>query len=224
MKTLPRSLTQLTRLLTAGVAISALALASQAQQKIATINYTNALENYWRTKQANLQLRDSLEDYQKTGRSMQDEYRKANEDYRKLQETANDTAVSAEERDKRKKAADAKLLELKEIEQSLSQLERTATSNLDSQRRRLFLNIDRRLREVISAKAKAGNYTLVLNTAALSANAGPVFLHVAGLDDLTEAVIAELNADAAKGALTDEGKTDEGKPGEKKEEKKEDKK
>jgi Skp family chaperone for outer membrane proteins len=212
------------------VAISVLALASQAQQKIAIINYTNALEGYWRTKQANLQLRDSLEAYQQTGRTMQDEYRKGNEDYRRLKDTASDTAVSPEERDKRNKAADAKLVELKEIEQNLSQLERTAASNLDSQRRRLFLNIDRRIREVISAKAKAGNYTLVLNTAALSANAGPVFLHVAGLDDLTDAVIAELNTDAPKGALTEPGKTDEGKdktevkPEEKKEDKKEDKK
>jgi Skp family chaperone for outer membrane proteins len=212
------------------VAISVFTLASQAQQKIAVINYTNVLEGFWKTKQANIQLRDSLEDYQKTGRSMQDEYRKANEDYRKLIDTANDPAVSPEEKDKRKKAAETKLLELKEIEQSLSQLEKTADTNLTGMRRRLFLNIDRRIREVVSAKARAANYALVLNTSTLSANAGPVFLHVAGLDDLTDAVIAELNADAPKGALTETGKTDEGKdktegkPAEKKDDKKEDKK
>jgi len=222
MNGLSRLSNHVTRLLAVAAAIGALALAAQAQQKIAVINYTNVLENYWKTKQANVQLRDSLEDYQKTGRSMQDEYRKANEDYRRLVDAATESAVSAEEKDKRKKAAETKLLELKEIEQSLNQLEKTAATSLDGMRRRLFLNIDRRIREVISAKAKAGNYTMLINTAALSANAGPVFLHVAGLDDLTDAVVAELNTDAPKGALTDTGKAEEGKdqPDDKKEDKK----
>jgi outer membrane protein len=202
----------------AALGLSLCLAGAQAQLKLAVINYTNVFDGFWKTKQANVQLRDSFEDYQKTGRGMQEEYRKANEEYRKLIESANDPAVSADERDKRKKTAESKLIELREIEQSMAQLEKTADNNLSGQRRRLYFNIDREIREEVSKRAKAGGYNVVLNSSSLSANAGPVFLYAVGLPDLTDEVLNELNRNAPAGAL-DASKAEE-KPGEKKEDKK----
>src|SRR5689334_5290644 len=81
--------------------------AAQAQAKIATVDLRKIFEGYYKTKQADAQLRDRGTEAEKQYSSMLEDYKKANEDYKKLVESANDQAVSAEERDKRKKSAEA---------------------------------------------------------------------------------------------------------------------
>src|SRR3954468_16453109 len=91
-----------------------LASDAQAQPKIATVDLRKIFEGYYKTKQADAQLRDRGTDAEKQYKGMLDDYQKANEDYKKLVESANDQAVSSEERDKRKKSAETKVLELNE--------------------------------------------------------------------------------------------------------------
>ena len=77
----------------------------QAQPKIGLIDLKRAFEDYWKTKQADTNLKDRAADFEKSRKSMVEDYQKANEDYRQLIEKANDQAVSSEERDNRKKLA-----------------------------------------------------------------------------------------------------------------------
>ena len=51
------------------------------------------------------------------------------------------------------------------------------------------------IKEIISTKAKEGGYDIVLNTAKSAADTTAV-LYTAGKNDLTDSIIAELNADA----------------------------
>src|SRR5262249_37445130 len=73
-----------------------------AQPKIATVDLRKVFEGYYKTKQADSQLRERGADAEKQYKSMLDDYTKANDEYKKLVESANDQAVSSEERDKRK--------------------------------------------------------------------------------------------------------------------------
>src|SRR5215218_8829763 len=84
-----------------------------ADTKIGTIDLRKAFDNYWRTKQADVNLKDQASDMEKTRKEMFDSYEKSRENYRKIVDGANDPAVSAEEREKRKKNAESELLNLR---------------------------------------------------------------------------------------------------------------
>jgi outer membrane protein len=183
--------------------ISALPVAAQAQLKIATVDLRKIFEGYYKTKQADSQLRERGADAEKEFKGMLDQYQKANDDYKKLVESANDQAVSSEERDKRKKAAENKVLELNEIEKSIRQFKTEKQTTFDEQKKRMRDEIVRQIREVINNKAKAGNYTLVLDTSAESLNYSPFILFNSGQNDLTEEVLAQMNLGAPPGALDD---------------------
>ena len=154
-----------------------------------------------------------------------EDWNKAKAEYQKLLESANDQAISVEEREKRKKSAETKLLDIKELEQTIAQYERQARTTLDEKRKRMRDNILVEIRNVINAKAKAGNYAFVIDTAADSANNTPIVLYSTGDNDLTEAILTQLNANPPAETPKSDEKKDEKKAEPKKEEpKKEEKK
>ena len=83
-----------------------------AQTRVATVNLQKVFDKYWKTEQAVAALKDRVAEMEKSHKEMLDEWKKAKEDYQKLLEDANNQAVSAEQRDKRKKAAEDKIKEL----------------------------------------------------------------------------------------------------------------
>src|SRR5437879_12146467 len=100
------------------LAASLLTATAQAETKIAVIDLKRVFDNYWKKKQAQALVDDQKVDFDKKFKGMLDDYQKANEEYKKLIDSSTDQAVSTEERDKRKSAAEKKLLEIKEIEQT----------------------------------------------------------------------------------------------------------
>jgi hypothetical protein len=53
-----------------------------------------------------------------------------------------------------------------------------------------------KIREVIDVHARKGGYTMVLDTAAMTVNQTPMILYHNGENDLSDAVLTELNATA----------------------------
>jgi Skp family chaperone for outer membrane proteins len=146
-------------------------------------------------------LRDRAAEAEKQYKGWLDDYQKANEEYRKLVESANDQAVSSEEREKRKKSAESKLLELNELEKTLAQFKRETHARFEEQRRRMRDQIVREIRDLINSRARTAGFTLVLDTSAESINAAPFILYSAGNQDLTEELLKQLNANAPPGVL-----------------------
>ena len=143
---------------------------SQAEtNKIGIIDMQRVWDKYYKTKQAQAQVDDQTADFEKRKKGMLDDYQKANREYAKLMESAKDQAVSSDERDKRKSAAEKKLLEIKEIEQDANLFQRTTDEQLKMQARRMTEVILRDIRDLVEAKAKAGGYTIVIDVAAKSA-------------------------------------------------------
>ena len=180
------------------VAAAVLTAAARADTKVAVIDLKRVFEKYWKTKQANADLDDQKADITKKKKGMLEDYQKANDDYKKLVESANDQAVSTDERERRKGAAEKKLMEIKEIEQTANLFQRNAEENLSLQVRRRTENILRDIRELIDAKAKAGGYSMVIDTSAQSRSIvpTPVLLYTNGENDLTEEILSQLNAAA----------------------------
>ena len=172
-----------------------------AQNKIATIDLKRVFDGYWKTQQADGSLREKAAEFEKKNKLMVEDYQKATEEYKKVLDSASEAAVSAEEKDKRKKAAEAKLLEINEIEQSIKQFERSARAQISEQQRLMREKILNEIRELINTKAKAAEYNLVIDTAAESINTTPVILYKSGQADLTDVILTQLNATAPAGTL-----------------------
>jgi Skp family chaperone for outer membrane proteins len=133
---------------------------------------------------------------------MLDDYKKLKDDYQSLLASANDQAVSTEERDRRKKAAEDKFKQMKDQEDLITTYERQARTTIGEQVQRMRSNILGEIRNVINSKARAAGFTLVFDTAAESVNNTPIVLYTTNDNDITDAVLKELNAAAPPEALS----------------------
>ena len=135
-------------------------------------------------------------DFEKARKGIIEDYQKSNEEYKKLIESANDVAVSSEEKEKRKTAAEKKLIEIRDIEDSLKKFDASSRNTIGDQQMRMREKLLTEIKESIANSAKAGNYTLVVDTASESFNRAPIFLFWDGKSDITELVLSELNRSA----------------------------
>jgi len=186
-----------------------------AQNRVATVDLRKLFEGYWKTKQADAALKDRAADLDKELAGLREDYKKLVENYQKMLTDANDQAVSTEEREKRKKAAEAKLKDIKDNEDVIKKFMTEADLRLKEQRTRMRDSVLVEIRRAIDYKAKNGGYGLVVDTAAETPNATPIVVYTSGENDLTQVVLDQLNAGAP---------VETTKPAEKKEEKKDEKK
>jgi outer membrane protein len=186
------------------------AASAQAEVKVAVIDLKKVFDGYWRTKQADTQLKERAADFDKARSGLIEDYKKANAEFTKLIESANDQAVSADEREKRKKEVEKKQNELKEQEQSIRTFDGNSRQSLGEQQLRMRDSVLKDIRGAIEEKSKAAGVQLVIDTAATSVNQTPVVIYTTLLgteNDLSDAVLKTLNANApAEGAKADDKK------------------
>ncbi len=197
------------------VLITFFSSSSWAQGHIATIDLRKVFDNYWKTKQADASLKDRAADMEKEHKNMFEDWKRAKEEYTGLLAGANDQAVSTDEREKRKKAAEEKLKFIKDTEETILQYEKQARITLDDQKRRMRDNILGEIRALLTAKAKTAGYTLVVDTAAETPNSTPIILFSSNENDMTDTILAQLNATAPADTPKSEDKKDEKKSGKK---------
>ncbi len=189
-----------------------------AQGKVVTIDYERVFTNYYKTKQANAAIKDHANDLEKEFNTLRTNLDQAQIEYRKLLDAANDQVVSPEEREKRKVAADAKKKEMQDINDTAVDFKRRAEITMREQRHRMRDKILEEIHTALIAKAKAAGYALVIDTSAKGANGtlelismvlgqanpadiedelartSPVVLYTSGENDITDALIKQLNA------------------------------
>ena len=173
-----------------------LSVPALAQTKIGTVDLRKLFEGYWKTKQAQAALTDRQVQLGKDIKSMNDDLKKGGEEYQKLLEQASDQAISADQRDKRKLASADKLKDLQDRKAALDQFQRQAQVTLQEQQMRMRENILGEIKVAVTAKARAGGYSLVIDAAAETANATTAVVYSSGENDLTDDVLKQLNAGA----------------------------
>lgn len=169
---------------------------SGAELKVGVVELKKVFEGYYKTKLAQAALDEEVTALKKDGKALEEDYGKAVDDYKKTIDEANNQAISADERDKRKKEAESKMLRINDLKQTLQQFERTAGTNLAEKRRLTMGKILGEIKEAINAKSKAGGFTLVLDTSTPDPMNLPTVLYSSGENDLTDTVLAALNANA----------------------------
>ncbi len=174
--------------------------------KIGTVDMRKLFDGYWKTKQAEAALNDRKAELDKEDHGFIDDLKKSKDEYQKLLDGANDQAISADERDKRKQAAADKYGQITDSETTITQFERQAQATLAEQSQRMRANILNEIKTAVAAKTKAAGYAMVFDIASETVNQTPIILYSSGENDLTAAVLAQLNAgapiDLAKPAVT----------------------
>ena len=193
----------------AAIALNFLSTSAVAQsQRFAVVDMKRAFDSYYKTKQAEAQIKDRATESDRQYKIMIEDYKKANQEYKTLIDSSNDQAVSLEEREKRKKSAETKLLDLQEIEKSVKQYESQARTTIGAMEKRMRDKIVEEIRAVVDRLSNAGGYSFVFDSAAVTAYQTPILLFNDGKTDLTDAVIKEINATAPAGALSAAEPTD----------------
>lgn len=177
-------------------AIMAVSFTASAQSKIASVDMKKVFNNYYKTKTAQSVMDKEKSDLIKELKGMAEELDKARVDYKKMLDQANDQAISADERDKRKSAATDKARDVSSRQVAFEQYQRQAEARLADKSQRMTSNLVADIQKAVSEKAKAGNYTLVVDTAAASASGTPTVLFADPAIDITQAVLTQINAGA----------------------------
>ncbi|HEV2330129.1 MAG TPA: OmpH family outer membrane protein [Verrucomicrobiae bacterium] len=166
------------------------------QSKIATVDLKKLFEDYYKTKLATAAVQQRADQLDKDYTSMATDLKKRNDDYQTMLESANDQAVSQDERDRRRLAAADQLKQLQDSKAAIDQFERQAQIQISDQRTRMRDNILQEIKKAVAEKAKAAGDTIVFDTAAETVNGTPTVLFAAGDNDLTDEVLKELNSTA----------------------------
>jgi outer membrane protein len=189
--------------------LAALLSAAQAQQKIAVVDMGTLFNKYYKTKQAGTQLEERRQDILKVQKGMLDDFQKAQEDFNKLDEGAKDPSISNDEKEKRRKQADTKLGEVRELETNIRKYNQQAEESFMQQKSRMKQKMIQEIRDAIEAKAKADGLSLVLDSVGVSMNEAPVVLFSNGQYDITDDILKKLNENApAVTAKEDDKKPD----------------
>jgi Skp family chaperone for outer membrane proteins len=173
------------------VLLAATAFSVSAQTKVANVDMKKIFNSYWKTKQATTALENRKTELRKEIKDMADSLEKAQTDYKQLLDQSNDQAISTDEREKRKQAAASKAKEINSSKVALEQFQRQAEAQLADQSQRMSGNLVTEIQKAVADKAKAGGYTLVLNSATTE-----VVVYSDPQTDITDAVLTQLNAGA----------------------------
>jgi outer membrane protein len=167
-----------------------------AQTKIATVDLHKLFDNYWKTKQAKADIEARKAQLEKDDKAYLDDYKKATDDYQQLLGQLNDQAISDDERARRKQSAADALKQLQDRKASIDQYERTAQSTLSELLQRMRDKVLVDIKAHINTTAKAGGFSLVIDSSAQGVTSTDILLYHSSDNDLTDEVLKQLNAGA----------------------------
>lgn len=173
------------------VLLVAMAFSATAQSKLATVDIKKVFNGYYKTKLAMTSLDNRRAELKKELVAQHEGLVKAEDDYKQMLDGLNDQAISADERDKRKQAATTKAREIAASKSSFDQFQRQADAQLKEENDRMTSNLFTDIQKAVKEKAQLGGYTMVINSSLTEA-----FVYVSPEVDITESVLAQLNAGA----------------------------
>jgi Skp family chaperone for outer membrane proteins len=178
------------------VAVLASALTASAQSKLASVDMKKLFNNYYKTKSAQVVMDKEKSDLVKELKDMAADLDKLRTEYKQLLDQANDQAISGDEREKRKAAAGDKARDLNKQQVGFEQYQRQAEARLGDKSQRMTAALVKEIQDAVNSKAKAGGYTAVLDTAAVSASGTPTVIYCDPAIDITTDVLNQLQAGA----------------------------
>jgi outer membrane protein len=177
------------------------ALTASAQQfKVAAVDMTKIFAEYYKTKKAETDLKSTVSTYEKEVRDQESVVKKLGEDFKRLQEEAENPAFTDEKRSEKRKQLEAKMSEGRIARQKLEDMFTNRRKDLDERRNKIRGTLVEEISKVIQEKAKKDGYQLVVDKTGQSLNGVNPFIFVHDSLDITAEVIKLLNATAPAAA------------------------
>lgn len=178
-------------------AVCALATAGWAAElKIATVDLDKVFTAHPRTQAAEAELKKAEEGIETELEKLKAEGLALQEEVAKLREAAKNPILSEEARLQKRDEAEEKLTELQEFELRARRMQETKLKQMREQVLKSRQSIVDELLEAVTQFAKAGEYDLVLDRSGLTMNAVPLVAYADPELDVTEKLIAYLQAKA----------------------------
>ena len=166
-----------------------------AQTKVATIDLQKVIQAFYKTKDADAKLAEAQKAYQDELNARMDSYRKAIDAVNQANKDLENTKRS-DDRTRLTQVRDTKVDSARTLEREITDFRGSREKELQNERTIMRANLVDEIRGVVNEKIHSEGYQLVLDTSGQGGNtASPVVFYAERVLDISEAVIAKLNAD-----------------------------
>ena len=183
------------------LAVNLMSASSEAATSIATISLDKVYDGYWKTDQENEKLKKKQKKAQDKIKELNQALTKDGEVLNRMIKALNDPNLSAAEKTKRQQQAGLKQQELQQQSEAIRAYGNATGKDLELEMRKARDGIMEEIKQVVAQKARAGGFEIVLDKAGKSAAFAPIVVFSSDGNDLTEAVLKQLNlSDPKKGS------------------------
>lgn len=186
-------------LLTMAVMGLVVALADAGEVRIAVVNGSRLLKDYYKTEMADTHIQQQLDDFSAERDKLLQDHKKLKQDFEALRAETQNKALTEEALDKKREQAEAKLAEVIESENTIREKAATRKKQIEGEGRKIHGELARAIKAAVKTCAEKGAYTLVLEEGGLLSNGLEPVLYADPKMDITSDVLKLLNADKPAG-------------------------
>jgi len=161
--------------------------------KVGTVDVKRVFENYDKAKAAEAKINETREAAKKELEDRVATYKKAAEDFKKLNEDLAALAPSDDARAEKQKVRATKAAELQSMEQEIRSFQAAREKQIQEQALAVRTELEGEVSKVVADIAKAGHYNVILNKSARTASGVPIVLYSLDEYEFTDDVIKAIN-------------------------------
>lgn len=170
-------------------------MAGAADLKVAVVDTTRILKEYYKTALAEAHIQQQIHDFTAERDKLMAQHKKMKQEFEDLREESQNKALTEEAREKKKELAEAKLTAVIEFENTIREKAASRKKDLEGEGRKIQSELAKSIKTAITACSQKGGYTLVLADGGLLGNGLESVLYVDSKMDITDEVLNILNAD-----------------------------
>jgi outer membrane protein len=174
-------------------------LANAGDLRIAVVNGSRVLKEYYKTEMADSHIQQQLDDFSAERDKLLQEHKKLKQDFEALRAEAQNKALTDEARDKKREQAEGKLAEVIEYENAIREKAATRKKQIEGEGRKIHAELAKAIKDAVKVCVDKNGYTLVLEGGGLLANGLEPVLYADPKLDITDDVLKLLNADKPTG-------------------------
>lgn len=174
------------------------ARAQEPRSKVITVNMDQVFNEYYKTKQADAQLKSQAKEFEDERQKLLGEMEQIDREFNTLREDSQNTALSEEVRAAKRTLAEEKLMAKREQESKIRRFMELRQKQLDDQGRRMRRSIVDELRGFVKEYARERGIEVVLDSSGNSLNGVEIVLFADSRVDATADIIQAANRTAGE--------------------------
>ena len=170
-----------------------------AQAWVGTVDMQKVFNDYWKTRQSKLALQQKENEFKKTDQQMIAQWQRDQNKYHQLLLKAENPALSAKARKQDQQKAQQQYQTNQSEAQAISQFEQQSAAELNTEEDQMHQELLSDIRAAVAQVASARGCSTVVDAVAGTVNPAdnpPAIVYAGSQIDLTQKVLAQLNAGA----------------------------